>query len=53
MHTQLQTKGVTLHLSGLKLPLEQAFERSGVLQAGTYLKRYRSEAETIAALRVL
>jgi SulP family sulfate permease len=53
LHAQLRSKGVTLHLSGLKLPLEQAFERSGVLQVGQYLKRYRSEAETIKALRVL
>ncbi len=53
MHAALQTKGITLHLSGLKLPLEQAFERSAVLQAGANLKRYRSEAETIAALRLL
>jgi SulP family sulfate permease len=53
LHTQLHAKGITLHLSGLKLPLEQAFERGGVLQIGDHLKRYRSEAETIAALRVL
>ena len=53
LHTQLHAKQITLHLSGLKLPLEQAFERSGALQAGDYLKRYRSEAETIAALRCL
>ncbi len=53
MHAQLQAKGITLHLSGLKLPLEKAFERSGVLQVSTFLKRYRSEAETITALRTL
>jgi SulP family sulfate permease len=53
MHAQLKTKGVTLHLSGLKLPLEHAFERSKVLQVGEFLKRYRSETETIAALRAL
>jgi SulP family sulfate permease len=53
MHAQMQAKGITLHLSGLKLPLEKAFESGGVLQAGAFLKRYRSEAETIAALRVL
>jgi sulfate permease, SulP family len=53
MHSQMQAKGITLHLSGLKLPLEQAFERSGVLQASDTLKRYRSEAETVAALRTL
>lgn len=53
MHAQLLAKGVTLHLSGLKLPLEKAFERSGVLQVSAFLKRYRSEAETISALRRL
>ncbi len=53
LHAQLKSKGITLHLSGLKLPLEKAFERSAVLQVGPFLKRYRSETETVAALQCL
>lgn len=53
IHTQLASKGITLHLSGLKLPLEKAFTKAGVLSEGPFLMRYRSEAETVAALKCL
>ncbi len=53
MHIQLASKGIVLHLSGLKLPLEKAFVKAKVLAEGPYLVRYRSESETVAALKCL
>ncbi len=53
IHAALASMHIELHISGLKLPLEQAFERAGVLQASATLHRYRSEAETVAVLKCL
>lgn len=53
LQRQLREHGVTLHISGMKLPVEQALLRAGwrADDAGQCL--YRTEAETVAALKAL
>lgn len=46
----LETRGVTLHLSGIKLPVEEMLERAGALDAGPMLRLYRTDREALAAL---
>lgn len=50
LRLQLASHGVALHISGLKLPVENALQAAGVLAASPLLHTYRSEAETLAAL---
>ena len=47
----LESKGVRLHLSGLKLPALQVLERAGLLAPGPMLFTYRTDAEALAALQ--
>lgn len=47
----LETQGVRLHLSGLKLPAQQVLERAGLLKPGALFFSYRTDAEALAALR--
>lgn len=49
---QLMKKGGTLILSGLKLPVEQRLSRAGALAGDDNLLLYRTDAETLAALRL-
>ena len=44
----LQQRGITLHISGIKLPVENVLKRSGLLTEHTLLKMYRTDAETLA-----
>ena len=44
-------RGITLHISGLKLPVEQILRQAGLLAPDARLKMYRTDAETLAALR--
>ena len=46
----LESKGVRLHLSGLKLPAQQVLERAGLLAPGPLLFIYRTDADALAAL---
>lgn len=46
----LETREVTLHISGIKLPVEQMLQRAGVLKEGPMLRMYRTDLETLAAL---
>lgn len=50
LRVQLGVRGITLHLSGVKLPVETALRRAGALEAGPWLVEYRTDAETLAAL---
>ena len=50
---QLDTHGVTLHISGIKLPVETALRQAGELANGPHLKLYRTDAEALHALRQL
>ncbi len=49
----LKARGVTLHLSGLKLPVDATLRRAGVLIEGDMLRTYRTDAEAVSALQVL
>ena len=49
----LQSRGGTLHLSGLKLPVEQVLRQAGLLEAGSGLALYRTDAEALVALNQL
>ncbi|MBC7603843.1 MAG: sodium-independent anion transporter, partial [Ramlibacter sp.] len=42
--------GITLHISGIKLPVERVLERSGALYASERLAMYRTDAEALVAL---
>ena len=49
----MQTKGGTLHLSGLKLPAEKVLRQAGLLEASSGLAMYRTDAEALVALQQL
>ena len=51
LHHLLQTHGGTLHVSGLKLPVQRTLERAGALAEGPHLATYRTDAEAIATLQ--
>ena len=44
---------ITLHISGIKLPVETALRRAGELADDPALKMYRTDAEALQALRQL
>lgn len=51
---QLGARGITLHISGIKLPVETALRRASELPDGdTLLRMYRTDTEALAALRQL
>lgn len=47
---QLRQRGITLHISGMKLPVETALHRAGELDEGPLLRMYRTDAGALAAL---
>ena len=54
LRRQLAAREVTLHLSGIKLPVETALQRAGEWPQGTaHLRSYRTDAEALQALRQL
>jgi SulP family sulfate permease len=50
LQRQLASRGITLHISGIKLPIETALRRAGELQDSPYLHLYRTDAEALQAL---
>lgn len=50
LHRQLASRGITLHISGIKLPVENALRRAGELAEGPCLKLYRTDTEALQAL---
>ncbi|MEJ7929135.1 SulP family inorganic anion transporter [Ramlibacter sp. AN1015] len=46
----LASRGITLHVSGLKLPVERMLRRAGELDDGPLLRLHRTDPEAIAAL---
>ena len=46
----LESRGVRLHVSGLKLPAQQVLERAGLLAPGPLLFTYRTDAEALASI---
>lgn len=53
LHRQLTTRGITLHISGIKLPVETALRRAGELGEGPFLKMYRTDAEALQSITAL
>jgi SulP family sulfate permease len=53
LQRQLIGRGITLHISGIKLPVETALRRAGELPSSPLLKLYRTDAEALQALRQL
>ncbi|TWO72241.1 SulP family inorganic anion transporter [Caenimonas sedimenti] len=53
MFTQLRAvlaeRGITLHISGIKLPVEKVLLKAGALDEGPLLKMYRTDTETLLA----
>ena len=49
----LSAQGITLHLVGIKLPVENAFKTAGHLTPGPGLRLYRTEAEALKACAAL
>jgi SulP family sulfate permease len=53
LETMLRERGISLHISGMKLPVETVLRRAGCLQAHAGLHMYRTDAEAIQQLRQL
>ncbi|MEO8298124.1 MAG: SulP family inorganic anion transporter [Burkholderiales bacterium] len=47
---QMHERGITLHLSGLKLPVETALQRAGVLLLHGGVRTYRNDGEALKML---
>jgi sulfate permease, SulP family len=45
----LHERGIALHISGMKLPVEQVLRRAGELQEGPLLHLYRTDVEALVA----
>lgn len=45
----LAERGITLHVSGMKLPVERVLEQSGALEQGPLLRLYRTDTEALLA----
>ena len=50
---QLAAQDITLHISGIKLPVETTLRRAGELGEDTRLRLYRTDTEALQALRQL
>ncbi len=50
LRDNLTTRGITLHISGIKLPVETTLRRAGALADSPLLRMYRTDAEALAAL---
>ena len=49
LRRMLEERGITLHISGLKLPVERVLRKAGALGEGPLLKMYRTDAEAMQA----
>jgi SulP family sulfate permease len=45
----LADKGIALHISGIKLPVEQVLRRAGALEEGPLLHMYRTDVDALLA----
>ena len=50
IRTSLAGRGITLHISGIKLPVEKILSRANALPQGPLLRLYRTDADALAAL---
>ena len=53
VRSTLAERGITLHLSGIKLPVDSVLRRAGALYESPLLQIYRTDAEALAALQRL
>ena len=53
IEAMLRERSITLHISGMKLPVETVLRRAGCLTPHEGLRIYRTDAEALAALQVL
>jgi len=53
LQRQLVSRGITLHISGIKLPVEKVLRQAGELPDTAHLRLYRTDAEALQALRQL
>ncbi len=49
LRRSLQARGIALHVSGIKLPVERVLRRAGELHEGPLLHLYRTDAEALHA----
>lgn len=47
----LAARGITLHISGIKLPVEKVLQRAGVFEPSTLLQTYRTDTEALGVLQ--
>ena len=53
LRKMLAGRGITLHVSGIKLPVENVLKRVGALGESPLLRMYRTDAEALAAFALL
>jgi SulP family sulfate permease len=53
LRKQLGSRGIQLHISGIKLPVEKALRLAGELKSEDGVHLYRTDAEALVALRSL
>ncbi len=53
IHQFLSERGATLHVSGLKLPIDRVLRRAGELSPSPTLQMYRTDQEAVAAFQLL
>ena len=46
----LKRRGITLHISGIKLPVVTVLIQSGALKESAFLKMYRADAVALVGL---
>ena len=49
LRRMLMERGITLHISGLKLPVERVLEKAGALSPDPLLKTYRTDTDALLA----
>jgi sulfate permease, SulP family len=53
LRKMLSARDITLHVIGMKMPVERVLERAGVLHASPFLKLYRTDTEALRAFGTL
>ena len=53
LEKRLQQLDITLHISGMKLPVEIVLQRAGLLKSTPHLRMYRTDADALKALKNL
>lgn len=49
LRERLATRNITLHISGIKLPVEKVLRRAGALNDGPLLRMYRTDVDALQA----